>query len=87
MRSNAVLCGMLAPTETVQINDPVTVPPLPSLAVIRVVNGLDAAAAFDMVPEISPAEEISSPSGRPVAVKARASLSGSEKALDAENDI
>ena len=83
---HAVLLGRLPATGlrfggvTVQVNDPVTEPPRPSLAVICVVNGLEAFAVLEIVPEMSPAEEIDRPVGSPVAVKVRVSESGSENA-------
>jgi len=73
--------------EIVQAKEAETVAPLPSLAVTRVVNRPELAAESAIVPEIVPLAETASPSGRPVAVKVRVSLSGSENAEATENEI
>lgn len=83
---NVPATGFRLGAVTVQVKDPVTEPPRPSLAVIRVVNGLEAVAVLAIIPEISPAEEIDRPVGSPVAVKESVSESGSENAPAAENE-
>lgn len=77
MRSKAGLDGMLEPREMVQMNDPVTNPPRPSFAVMRVVYGLKSIAELLMVPAMVPVGEMDKPSGRPEAEKLRLSESGS----------
>jgi len=78
--------GLRLGGRTVQVNEAATVPPLPSLAVTRVAYGLPVAAVEAMVPEISPAEDIARPAGRPVAVNERVSLLGSENEPATLND-
>lgn len=72
---------------TVQVKDPVTEPPRPSLALICVVNWVEEFEVLAIKPEITPLEEIERPVGRPVAEKVRASELGSENALATENEI
>ena len=72
---------------TIQVNDPVTEPSRPSLAVTLIVYGLPVPAAVPMVPEMSPVEEMDRPSGSPVPLKVSVSESGSEKAVAIENEI
>jgi len=81
-----VAIGGLLAKDTVQPKEVDTVPPLPSLAVTRVVNRPELAAKSAMVPEMVPLEETASPSGNPVAVKVRVSLSGSENEDATENE-
>lgn len=72
--------------ETFHVNDPVTDPPRPSLAVIWVVNAPTFKDDWLMVPDMVPMVLICIPSGNPTAVKVSGSRSGSENDWATEKD-